>query len=105
MSRFMTMLTMLVLVASTEAQMIVITRGGSRAVRTAPAENFTGSVRVEMLFEAIAASGASGGFVTFEPGARTAWHSHPGGQVLIVRRELSAPLAQARFWARSRSGG
>ena len=64
--------------------MIVITRGGSRAVRTAPAENFTGSVRVEMLFEAIAASGASGGFVTFEPGARTAWHSHPGGQVLIV---------------------
>jgi len=64
--------------------MIVITRAGSRAVRTAPAENFTGSVRVEMLFEAIAASGASGGFVTFEPGARTAWHSHPGGQVLIV---------------------
>ena len=86
MIRFMTMLTMLVLVASasTEAQMIVITRAGSRAVRTAPAENFTGNVRVEMLFEAIAASDASGGSVTFEPGARTAWHSHPGGQVLIV---------------------
>ena len=70
--------------ASTEAQTIVITRGGSRAVRPAAAENFTGSARVEMLFEPLDPSDASGGSVTFEPGARTAWHSHPRGQILIV---------------------
>jgi 4-carboxymuconolactone decarboxylase len=70
--------------ASTEVQTLVITRGGSRAVRPAPAENFTGAARVEMLFEALDPSHASGGSVTFEPGARTAWHSHPRGQILIV---------------------
>ena len=67
-----------------EAQTVIITRGGSRAVRPGPAENFTGGVRVEMLFEALDPSHASGGSVTFEPGARTAWHSHPRGQILIV---------------------
>jgi 4-carboxymuconolactone decarboxylase len=70
--------------APTEAQTIVITRGGSRPAHPAPAENFTGGVRVEMLFEAVDHSHASGGSVAFEPGARTAWHSHPGGQILIV---------------------
>ena len=70
--------------ASPEAQSVTITRDGSRAVRPGPAENFTGSVRVEMLFEAVDPSHASGGHVSFEPGARTAWHSHPRGQILIV---------------------
>ena len=70
--------------SSTDAQTLVITRGGSRPVRQAPAENFAGGVRVEMLFEALDPSHASGGSVTFEPGARTAWHSHPRGQILIV---------------------
>src|SRR5437867_4280748 len=70
--------------ATIEAQAIVITRGGSRPTHPGPAENFTGSVRVEMLFEATDPSHASGGSVAFEPGARTAWHSHPGGQILIV---------------------
>ena len=86
MNLFTAMLTTLALLASAsaEAQTMVITRGGSRAVRPAPAENFTGSVRVEMLFEALDPSHASGGSVTFEPGARTAWHSHPRGQILIV---------------------
>jgi 4-carboxymuconolactone decarboxylase len=86
MIRLTSALTMLVLIAwtSMEAQTIVITRGGSRAVRPGPAENFTGNVRVEMLFEALDPSHASGGSVTFEPGARTAWHSHPRGQILIV---------------------
>jgi 4-carboxymuconolactone decarboxylase len=70
--------------ASAEAQSLTITRDGSRAVRPGPAENFTGSVRVEMLFEALDPSHASGGSVSFEPGARTAWHSHPRGQILIV---------------------
>ncbi len=70
--------------ASANAQALVISRAGSRPVRPAPAQNFTGSVQVEMLFDADDPSGASGGSVTFEPGARTAWHSHPRGQVLII---------------------
>ena len=70
--------------ASAHAQALVVSRGGSRPVRPAPEQNFTGSVQVEMLFEAVDPSHASGGTVTFEPGARTAWHSHPRGQVLIV---------------------
>ena len=69
---------------STETQTMLISRGGSRAVRPVPPENVTGSVRVEMLFEALDPSSASGGVVTFEPRARTAWHSHPRGQILIV---------------------
>jgi 4-carboxymuconolactone decarboxylase len=70
--------------ASADAQGLVISRGGSRPLRPAPAQNFTGGVRVEMLFEAVELSEASGGSVTFEPGARTAWHSHPRGQILII---------------------
>jgi 4-carboxymuconolactone decarboxylase len=87
MIRFTSALTVLVFTAwtsSMEAQPLVITRGGSRVVRPGPAANFTGDVRVEMLFEALDPSHASGGSVTFEPGARTAWHSHPRGQILIV---------------------
>jgi 4-carboxymuconolactone decarboxylase len=86
MSLFTATITTMALLASatTEAQTIVITRGGSRAVQPAPVENFTGTVRVERLFEALDPSHASGGSVAFEPGARTAWHSHPRGQILIV---------------------
>ena len=86
MNLFLGLLTATVLLASAsaEAQSLTITRDGSRAVRPGPAENFTGSVRVEMLFEALDPSHASGGYVSFEPGARTAWHSHPRGQILIV---------------------
>jgi 4-carboxymuconolactone decarboxylase len=86
MNRFTAMLTTMAVLASipTQAQTLVVTRGGSRPVRQAPADNFTGGVRVEMLFEAVDPSHASGGSVTFEPGARTAWHSHPRGQILIV---------------------
>jgi 4-carboxymuconolactone decarboxylase len=69
---------------SAGAQSLVISRGGSRPVQPAPAQNFTGSARVEMLFEALDPSHASAGTVTFEPGARTAWHTHPRGQILIV---------------------
>jgi 4-carboxymuconolactone decarboxylase len=80
MNLFTAMLTAIALLtsASTEAQTLVITRGGSRPVQPAPAENFAGSVRVETLFEALDPSHASGGSVTFEPGARTAWR--PGGE-------------------------
>ena len=65
------------------AQML-IARAGSQASTKGPAQNFTGSVRVDPLFGARAPSTVSGGAVTFEPGARSAWHSHPMGQVLIV---------------------
>jgi 4-carboxymuconolactone decarboxylase len=83
---FTAMLTMMALLTSAlmQAQTLVITRDGSRPARAAPAENFTGGARVEVLFEALDGSHASGGSVTFEPGARTAWHSHPRGQILIV---------------------
>ena len=63
---------------------IRIMRSGSQLSRQGPAVNFTGSVRVEPLFEANASARASGSLVTFEPGARTAWHTHPLGQILIV---------------------
>jgi len=64
---------------------IRIVRSGSQPSRQAPLENFTGSVRVNPLFQAIAPARAAGALITFEPGARTAWHTHPLGQILIVR--------------------
>ena len=69
---------------TTDSQSIRIIRGGSQPSRQGPVENFTGSVRVVPLFQANASSHASGSLITFEPGARTAWHTHPLGQVLIV---------------------
>ena len=74
----------LVAAVSADAQSLVISRAGSRPIRPAPAQTFSGRAQVEMLFEAVDPSHASGGLVTFEPGARTAWHSHPGGQILII---------------------
>ena len=67
-----------------DSQAIKITRSSSQAPRQGPAENFTGSVRVDTPFQASAPGRTSGARVTFEPGARTNWHSHPLGQVLIV---------------------
>jgi 4-carboxymuconolactone decarboxylase len=63
---------------------IVVTRAQAQAPRPGPAENFTGSVHVDQPFQAAAPGRASGARVTFEPGARTAWHRHPLGQTLIV---------------------
>jgi quercetin dioxygenase-like cupin family protein len=57
---------------------------GSQASYPGPADWFTGTVRVDPLFQANEAARASGGSVTFEPGARTAWHTHPRGQTLVV---------------------
>ena len=65
-------------------QAIVVTRSEAQSPRQGPAENFTGSVRVEQQFQASVPGRASGARVTFEPGARTAWHSHPLGQTLLV---------------------
>lgn len=67
-----------------ESQAVRVTRAGSQASRRGPAESFTGSVRVDPLFQAPQPARTSGAYVTFEPGARTAWHTHPLGQTLIV---------------------
>ena len=61
-----------------------ITRAGSRASTKGNADWFTGTVRIDPLFQTSAPSRAGAGKVTFEPGARTAWHTHPLGQTLIV---------------------
>ena len=61
-----------------------ITRNGSRPSTKGPADWFTGTVRIDPLFQAGTPARATGGSVTFEPGARTAWHTHPLGQTLIV---------------------
>ena len=70
--------------ASQDSQRVTITRSGSQPSTKGPAEYFTGSVRVDPLFQPRGAARASGARVTFEPGARTAWHTHPLGQILIV---------------------
>jgi len=61
-----------------------IARAGSQASATGQAENFTGRVRVDPLFPADGNIPVSGAYVTFEPGARSAWHTHPAGQRLVV---------------------
>src|SRR5687768_778506 len=66
------------------AQTVDITRNGSQASTRGPAKYFTGSVRIDPLFPAREPSRTGGASVTFEPGARTAWHTHPAGQTLIV---------------------
>ena len=73
-----------------------IKRGDSREANKGPAEWFTGSVRVQPLFEAPEPARVRGASVTFEAGARTAWHTHPLGQTLIVTSGLG--------WAQ-RAGG
>ena len=81
--------------ASSESSLAIkVTRSGSQASRPGPAEYFTGSVRVDPLFDANAPSRVNGASVTFEPGARTAWHTHPLGQTLIV----TAGVGWVRQW-------
>jgi quercetin dioxygenase-like cupin family protein len=69
-------------------QGVEIMRNGSQPSTRGPAENFTGAVRVDPLFAALEPARASAASVTFEPGARTAWHTHPAGQRLIVTAGL-----------------
>jgi quercetin dioxygenase-like cupin family protein len=61
-----------------------IKRNGSRPSGKGPADYFTGMVRIDPLFAAPAPARVAGASVTFEPGARTAWHTHPLGQTLVV---------------------
>jgi quercetin dioxygenase-like cupin family protein len=71
-----------------------ITRSGSRPSGKGPADWFTGAVRIDPLFDAPVPGRVAGNSVTFEPGARTAWHTHPLGQTLIV----TAGCGWARRW-------
>jgi quercetin dioxygenase-like cupin family protein len=65
-----------------------IKRNGSRPSNIGSADYFTGAVRIDPLFQAPEPARAAGASVTFEPGARTAWHTHPLGQTLIVTAGL-----------------
>jgi quercetin dioxygenase-like cupin family protein len=73
-----------------------ITKSGMKPSAKGSDEYFTGAVRVDMLFEAAEPARVAGAHVTFEPGARTAWHTHPLGQTLIV--------TSGRGWAQKWGG-
>jgi len=73
-----------------------IQRSGSQPSRVGPAEHFTGAVRMDPLFQAPDPARAVAVSVTFEPGARTAWHTHPLGQTLIV----TAGCGLVQSWGR-----
>ena len=73
---------------------LVITRAATRPQFVGPAENFTGTVRVQPLFDTTATTRAYGASVSFEAGARTAWHTHARGQVLIV----TAGVGRVQRW-------
>lgn len=90
-------------VALAQAQQpLPISRNGTVPSTHASAENFTGNVRVDMTFSAQPPGRAQGALVTFEPGARTNWHTHPLGQTLIVTQgaglvqRWGAPIQEMR---------
>ncbi len=66
------------------SEIMQITRIGSQPSRKGPEDYFSGTVRIDPLFQASEPARVGGASVTFEPGARTAWHTHPLGQTLIV---------------------
>ncbi|SAL55045.1 cupin 2 domain-containing protein [Caballeronia turbans] len=63
---------------------VTVSHSGSKPSVQGIAQRFMGQVRIDPLFQSNAPSRLSGGMVTFEPGSRTAWHTHPLGQTLIV---------------------
>jgi quercetin dioxygenase-like cupin family protein len=71
-----------------------ITRGDSRPSGKGPAEYFTGTVRIDPVIQAPDPARVASATVTFEPGARTAWHTHPLGQTLLV----TAGFGRAQRW-------
>ncbi|RWP23406.1 MAG: cupin domain-containing protein [Mesorhizobium sp.] len=79
-----------------------ITRVGSQPSGPGPADYFTGAVRIDPLFQASEPARVGGASVTFEPSARTAWHTHPLGQTLIITAGLGrvqregAPVEEIR---------
>lgn len=75
-------------------KLIAITPAGSQATSFGPVEHFTGTVMVDSRFQATPPARVGGGTVTFSPGARTAWHTHPLGQTLIV----TAGIGRVQTW-------
>lgn len=70
--------------SATDTAQVQVTRVGAQPSSAGSEQNFTGSVRVDSRFQATSPARVGGGIVTFEPAARTAWHTHPLGQTLIV---------------------
>jgi quercetin dioxygenase-like cupin family protein len=83
---------------------MVINRNGSRPSGRGPEAWFTGAVRVDPLFQVGDPTRLSGGQVTFEPGARTMWHTHPLGQTLIVTSGLGWVQSEGRSIEEIRPG-
>ena len=85
-----------------EPPQIQIGKSGAQPSYKGSAEYFTGNVRVDPLFPANDTARFSGGYVTFDPGARTAWHTHPAGQRLIITagvawvQEWGGPVVEVR---------
>ena len=79
-----------------------IKRNGTQPSGKGPEEYFTGAVRIDPLFRAPDPARVTGALVTFEPGARTAWHTHPLGQTLVVTsgsgwaQHLGGPVEEIR---------
>ena len=78
--------------------MTILKPNGSQSSSKGSAEYFTGNVRIDPLFQSPGPAQFSGGSVTFEPGARSAWHTHPCGQTLIV----TAGLGWTQCWGEPR---
>lgn len=74
----------LAVAAGDDAAGVQVTRIGTQASVAGPADHFTGTVRIDSPFHGTAPARVGGASVSFEPGARTAWHTHPLGQTLIV---------------------
>jgi quercetin dioxygenase-like cupin family protein len=83
---------------SQETPVIQVTRLSNQLPSAAPAEHFTGAVLIDSPFKADAPARAGGAIVTFAPGARTAWHTHPLGQTLIV----TAGIGWIQQWGKPR---
>ena len=79
---------------TSEEEMMEITRNGSQPSATGPSDWFTGKTRIDPLFDPHEPARAGGASVTFEPGARTAWHTHPLGQTLLV----TSGLGRVQVW-------
>ncbi len=104
-----TLLALAVTWAPTHAQArrdLVISRAETRPLRVAPAANFTGTGRVQRLFDTTGTTRAYGASVSFEAGARTAWHTHARGQVLIGRStDWMEKVSDAQYGARPNDPG
>jgi quercetin dioxygenase-like cupin family protein len=81
-----------------EPPLIKVTRTSNQQPSAAPAEHFTGAVQIDSPFKADTPARAGGAIVTFAPGARTAWHTHPLGQTLIV----TAGVGWVQQWGKPR---